>query len=330
MRFVARLASSPRVTTLELPRPSTRDDPPPSVDPPPTAAALDLSDALDDDDDTDRDGLGFFARAPASSRRRRAGISEKAHPKKVHRRRARPRARRRASAPTRARRRRRNPNHRSTTTTTTTPSRAVDSRRRARRQGRLIKAHGDRATSRRSSDVVRPRAARGESGLAPRARLRAVRRRFVYRRRGGATFDDARRRTVVRASELSVCPNRRTATIRKRPNSAFARGSRRVRLVARVARANRNARFRARARSSVRRFARARAAGTRRRTARTMSGRGKGKSAQEGHEPIRQGGLAIPGRPGRALPEGWQVRDARRRRCAGVLGGCHGEWFFEI
>ena len=76
MRFVARLASSPRVTTLELPRPSTRDDPPPRVDPPLTAAALDLSDALDDDDDTDRDGLGFFARAPASSRRRVVAAAE--------------------------------------------------------------------------------------------------------------------------------------------------------------------------------------------------------------------------------------------------------------
>ena len=89
----------------------------------------------------------------------------------------------------------------------------------------VIKAHGDRATSRRSSEssARAPRAASQDSrrarvsGRSPPIRLPATR---------GATFDDARRRTVVRASEFSVCPNRHTATIRKRPNSAFARGSR--------------------------------------------------------------------------------------------------------
>ena len=224
MRFVARLASSPRVTTLELPRPSTRDDPPPSVDPPPTAAALDLSDALDDDDDTDRDGLGFFARAPASSRRSRAGISDKAPPQKSA-----PPSRASSRAPMRVRADARAP----------TPPKSKSSldddddddaiaRRRLaspRATRVVIKAHGDRATSRRSSEssARAPRAASQDSrrarvsGRSPPIRLPATR---------GATFDDARRRTVVRASEFSVCPNRHTATIRKRPNSAFARGSR--------------------------------------------------------------------------------------------------------
>ena len=181
MRFVARLASSPRVTTLELPRPSTRDDPPPSVDPPPTAAALDLSDALDDDDDTDRDGLGFFARAPASSRRRRAGISEKAPPQKS----ASP-SRASSRAPMRVRADARAPTPPKSKSSLDdddddAPSRAVDSRRRARRGSSLKRT----ATAlRRAVRPSRPPARRARRVRTRAARASpAVRRRFVYRRR---------------------------------------------------------------------------------------------------------------------------------------------------
>ena len=184
MRFVARLASSPRVTTLELPRPSTRDDPPPSVDPPPTAAALDLSDALDDDDDTDRDGLGFFARAPASSRRRRAGSSDKAPPQKS----ASPsRASSRAPMRVRADARAPTPPKSKSSLDDDDDDDAIARRRLAspRATRVVIKAHGDRATSRRSSEssARAPRAASQDSrrarvsGRSPPIRLPAANRR---------------------------------------------------------------------------------------------------------------------------------------------------------
>ena len=181
MRFVARLASSPRVTTLELPRPSTRDDPPPASTrrrPPPRSTSATRSTTTT----TPTATVSVSSRARP---RRRVVVARaspiKRHPKKVHRRRARPRARRCASAPTRARRRHRNPNHRSTTTTTTTPSRAVDSRRRARRGSSLKRT----ATAlRRAVRPSRPPARRARRVRTRAARASpAVRRRFVYRRR---------------------------------------------------------------------------------------------------------------------------------------------------
>ena len=50
----------------------------------------------------------------------------------------------------------------------------------------------------------------------------------------------------------------------------------------------------------------------------------KRKDWEEGHEPIRQGWVAIPGRSRREILEGWQVRHARGRGRARVHGGRHG------
>ena len=50
----------------------------------------------------------------------------------------------------------------------------------------------------------------------------------------------------------------------------------------------------------------------------------KRKDWEEGHEPIRQGWVAIPGRSRREILKGWQVRHARGRGRARVHGGCHG------
>ena len=253
MRFVARLASSPRVTTLELPRPSTRGDPLPSVDPPPTAAALDLSDALDDDGDADRDGLGFFARAPASSRRRPAGTAEKAHPQKS----ASP-SRASSRAPTRVRARARAPtSSKSNSSLDDDDDDAIARRRLASPRATVARAHAiainaSRATSLRSSDRRR-RAPRATSPDSRRARVSGssptiLLHLFSGRRRRRDDGEKTNRRPRVRnvrMSEPSHCDHTNASEFRVRARVATS-PTRRARRASQSERAISSARARAR------------------------------------------------------------------------------------